>query len=546
MKQAELILEDIRKIIIVLEKLVNKTPQEIVNKLEEENIEHRIQKIENYYKESEFVKQYQNAEAEILSVKASFNRVIEMARCNHPKMFIKLEFELIPLTKNLRLDFYYFNWIYPDKEKMKNFFDKEVSSYYYSPYVERAKKTGNYKYDLSIIVLAYNKLEYTKMCVRSLKRFLPTNIKYELVFINHGSTDGTKKFFENENPDKQIDIEVNGGGLSVLESMLEGEYALLISNDVLVTKNSIENMYRCVTSDKRIGWVVATTPNIYNLQSIAASYSTLGEMYQFAEKNNVSDERRWEEKVRLCNPIDMYKVENMINCVCKKIKRPEGIVFPDDKISSGFRQSGYKLILAKDSYCYHFGSVTVKDEMLNPLSGQIFYTQGRIKFMKELGIDPWGYGFCHNPLLMNRLDFFEENYGDVLGINSGMGENPLKIRNMFNEKLGKRNCKITYLTQYEMNLKDLQGLGNKTYKVGDWTEYKEVLRDKYSYILLENGVTENNISSIYGLFDFLNDHGKILVRVTDRNLFLKIKSVFKGKEILNQENDYWVELIFEN
>lgn len=541
-KKAEIILDDIKNIINVFEGLVGKTPEEIVETFKKKDIYFRIQEIEDYYNESEFVKKYQNAQAEILSVKASAVRVLDMAECHHVKLWMKLEFELIPLAKNLRFSFYFYNWIYPDKEKIRSFFEREVSSYYYSPYVENAKKTGKYKYDLSIFVLGYNKIEYTKACVKSLKKFLPNNIKYELIFINHGSSDGTKEFFESEDPDKQIDIEVNGGGTGVIDCIAEGKYGMVVCNDVLVTKNSIDNMYKCITSDEKIGWVVATTSNVSNLQSIEASYSTLDELYLFAEKNNISNERKWEEKVRLCNPIDIYNVEVMIDCICKKMGRAIGVCFPDDKLSYGFRRAGYKLMLAKDAYCHHFGSVTIKDEIPDPLAAEKIYTKGRIDFIKELGIDPWGYGFCHDLFLMQNITLNEENSGNILGINSGMGENPIKIRNLLKEKFGRKDSKITYLTQYEMNLEDMEGLGDKVFKVNEWTEYENLLEEQFAYILLENGVDEYNYKSILGLFDFLTKDGILLVRITTEDILLKIKKQFSIRELVLQKNNIWIEM----
>ena len=115
-----------------------------------------------------------------------------------------------------------------------------------------------------MIVLGYNKLEYTKLCVENLLKYIPDNINYELILINHGSTDNTKMYFEQIAPTKQLDILKNGGSPTASIRIVEGKYTMSISNDVIVTKNAIENMIRCIESDDNIAWVVPSTPNMCN------------------------------------------------------------------------------------------------------------------------------------------------------------------------------------------------------------------------------------------------------------------------------------------
>ena len=126
--------------------------------------------------------------------------------------------------------------------------------------------------------------------------------------MNHGSTDGTKEYFESIAPTKQLDILINGGGLGAFTRIIEGKYYLEVTNDVIVTENAIANMIRCMESDEKIAWVVPTTPNVSNFQTIPAEYKTIDEMHAFARKNNqFSDPYRWEQRARLCNPISLRR-----------------------------------------------------------------------------------------------------------------------------------------------------------------------------------------------------------------------------------------------
>lgn len=542
MGKKHIILEQMNSIITCIECVLRKESREMLHTIKENQIETTIIEVEEFYKNSSFPQKHGNAIAEITSVKVSFYRILRYLEENHKNAWKKVEFEFLPLMEHLRMNFYYHTWIGKDKEKREKYLKEEISIYSRNRYLEKAKKTGKYKYDISIIVLAYNKLDYTKMCVQSLKRFLPENLRYELIFVNHGSSDGTKEYFESENPDKQIDIEINGGGLNSYFRIVEGKYIMNLSNDVLVTKNVIENMYRCIESDEKIGWVVPATSNVSNLQSIPAKYSSLNEMYQFASHNNVSNEWRWEEKIRLCNPFDIYRVESWFEIIEKTVKMPDNFSFPDDKISYAMRSNGYKMILAKDAFCHHFGSVTIKDDMQSALQSHTKYIKGRIEFIKECGIDPWGYGMGPEMRLIEFLDFSKKSPVHILGINSGLGANLVKIKSQIRECTRQKEIKIDALSQYAMNLKDLKGISNNVHKLQEWTEFESVLNEKYDYILLENGAEERHIEKIEKLTHFLKTGGYLAVRGEDKKLCQRLEEQRIWKCIIRRENEFWLLL----
>lgn len=537
MQEQQYIFEIIEKMVLCCESLLGKGAEEILQGFEEISFFDLLDEIHMFYKSGKVSREYKTAMAEILSVKASAVRVADFAEAKEEKTMKKLEFELLPLLENLRLQFYYTQCL-TDEEERREFWEKDYRHFYKNRYVEKAERIGKYKYDLSIFVLGYNKLEYTQICVASLKRYFPENISYELILVNHGSSDGTKEYFESQKPDKQLDIDVNGGGLAAINSIVEGKYILSISNDVLVTKNAIQNMYACITSDERIGWVVPTTPNVSNLQTIESDYTTIKEMYEFAEKNNISNPARWEEKPRLCNPLTMMKSIINYEVVNKLSTVADSTAFPDDKRSLELRRAGYKLILAKDAYCYHFGSVTIGDQRENALKMQIRYCKGRIDFLKEYGMDPWGYGMAYDVLLTQELEKRGFFGSDILGFNSGMGGNPLKVKGLC-KKEGKK-ARITYLTQYDMYWEDEKGLGDEFYKVKDWTEYRQVLKQTYDCILLENGIKLSNIPNIIDLCNFLTGQGMLLVRTEEEKMVKTIVSVCRVKEIIKGVSGYWL------
>ena len=142
----------------------------------------------------------------------------------------KLEFELLPFFRIAYICLYYDGVIKGDEKKEERFWEEEAVELCKNYYIEQGMKTGVYKYDLTIYILAYNNLGYTKLCVESVLQYLPRTIRCELILINHGSNDGTKEYFETIDPEKQIDIKINGlDGFVIAPFIAEGEFVLNIS-----------------------------------------------------------------------------------------------------------------------------------------------------------------------------------------------------------------------------------------------------------------------------------------------------------------------------
>lgn len=463
------------------------------------------------------------------SVFHSLRRIIGYVNQDAQRAKHKIEFELIPLIEDMRMMFYFWGICYPDPKKMEKYYSEDMYVYNRNRYMEEAEKVGTYKYDLSILVIAYNKLSYTKLCVESLMRNLPVGLTYELVLFNHGSTDGTREYFESLHPDKQFDIAVNGGGISASTRILEGEYQVVISNDVLITPNAINNLYNCINSDDSIAWVVPSTSNVSNLQTISLNYSTIDELEQEARKNNVSDFSRHEQRFRLCNPIDIKRSKAVFELQFNGYLHSKEIMsFPDDKMSLLCRRGGYKMFLSKDSYCHHFGSVTLNDEIKDTES---FYGAGRIAFYKSFGIDPWENGFCYDSLLFEKLPCNNKGHVDILGIDCGLGSNPLKIKDRIKEIANNKDVTLYMYTSDVRLYSDLSGISDYTQLFTQWLPFTFPSVEKlYDYIIIED-FPEEEIYAVEVFETFLEqlmEAGKMIIKISNLeilNMQNKCKSI---------------------
>lgn len=476
------------------------------------------------------------------SILDSIRRIKILYEADRMSCLRKIEFELLPLLQQAYAMYYFFQYLVNHPEHLPEYYAEEKDLLFKNEYIDEALERGSFKYEVSIFVQAYNKLDYTKNCVESLLANLPVGLNYELILVNHGSSDGTKEYFESVHPDKQLDIAVNGGGAGAVYRIVEGEFMLMISNDVVVTPHAIENMLACMRSDPEIATVVPTTPNISNLQTIPAEYSSLEELAKFSSKNNQLDPFRWERRIRLCNPIQM--IRNSLFCYSKGLcingafhtTHPvHGLSFPDDRISLQWRRHGYKLILAKDSYCHHFGSITLKDE-IQQHNEQKYYTEGRREFLKAFGVDPWGIGFCYDPVFRERIVGEDQGHIEVLGINCGLGSNALKIKEQIKEYCRNTDCRLSFFTDDPRFLPDLQGIGDQAEEISSIKYLKQALYKRtFQYIVWEDAfLPQYKFDLLLGCCcKGLGPSGKLLLKLTAQSQKLMRRDTASGKSLGN-------------
>ncbi|MEL1136127.1 glycosyltransferase [Desulfitobacterium sp. THU1] len=466
------------------------------------------------------------------------NTILRYVRTRSERINSKIEFELIPILQDFYYDFYFFTCVFGSKRMEKKHYEEEFNRMIGNHYIDQSMKTGEYKYDVSISVLAYNKIEYTKQCVESIIKFTPSYVNYELILINNGSEDGTAEYFESLSPTKIFSLRKNSLNImtGAISRIYEGRYLLAISNDVIVTENYLENLMECIDSDPQIAMVVPTTPNISNLQAIPAQYSNLEEMHAFAKANNVSNPMKWEERTRLCNPLtfcrsDVFFSSTGVGAIDKYFVYGE---FGDDALALRLRRAGCKMILAKDCYCYHFGSVTLGEAQVKESTLE----KSRQLFLDRYGVDAWGTGFCFDMSLIEALNIKSKGLVNVLGINSGFGSNPLKIKTMHKEA-GNQEVILYYLTDDERYVPDM-----KVY--GDYVEcVDDVIADvfghtSFDYILLEENAesTLEMPDSLGKLKRKLNSGGTLAICVKSDNE-IKMLNNSSADRIVQGYNCHW-------
>ena len=448
---------------------------------------------------------------------ASLKRIRGMYEDRFSKALMKIEFELIPILEEARINLYYWGVVAGDEDKEKQYYESDMHHLSGNRYTEEAIKSGEFKYDLSIFVLAYNKSNYTKMCLASLFENLPQNLTYELILVNNGSSDDTESIFNNINPHKQIDIEINGAGMNMISRIFEGRYLLSISNDVLVQERSIENLYECISSADDIGVAVPATPNVSNFQAPKdAIYDDLEGLRKYAnEKNNA--EKDWEQRSRLVDPISIVdaKVFHVLNWG-HYYTSDNWLSFPDDRMSLILRRNNYKMMLVNNAFCHHFGSITIKDDQSTNSSQA--YKEGRKVFWEKFGIDPWEK-CCYSYALNYMMKYDRLDSVNILDIEAGLGGNALRFKYEFQQKNPACQVNIVCTESRDVYMKDLQKIADERYVCKKLSELP-FCNNGYDYVIFEVPMKQGEDFNIAAntLMGYLHEKGTLIMQIYENVL----------------------------
>ncbi len=288
--------------------------------------------------------------------------------------------------------------------------------------------------EVTIIVQAYNKVEKTKRCVESILKYT-TEIDYDLILIDNGSTDNTFEYFKSVPYEKKKVLRLTknlgspfpGQYLSLSEL---GRFVCSVQSDLIMTENWLSNLLTCIKSDERIGLVNAMSSNVSNLQGIDFPYKDYAEMQEKARVFNVSEPRKWQDRMRMIMLGSVVRKEVLLAIGWPMLDPGFAHDFGDDDTSFIIRRAGYRTVLAGDTWICHdhdWSHMEGKD----PKKFQESLEIGRENFKeKYMGVDAWED--CNNyyiPYMQNFPNVNKEKDISVLGVDVRCGTPILDLKN---------------------------------------------------------------------------------------------------------------------
>ncbi len=211
----------------------------------------------------------------------------------------------------------------------------------------------------SIIILSYNTLELTRMCIESIRRYT-SDEPYEIIVVDNASADGSVKWLKKQQDVRCIFNEENVGfpkGCNQGMTIAQGSEILLLNSDVVVTARWLTQLKRALYSRPEVGVVGCVTNKAFNLQQISVPYeiTDMKAMQKFASVYNHTDSHKWERRLTLIGFCYLFKRE-----IYDKLGGLDEQFSPgnyeDDDYTLRIWQNGYEAILCRDTFVHHFGS----------------------------------------------------------------------------------------------------------------------------------------------------------------------------------------------
>ncbi len=232
---------------------------------------------------------------------------------------------------------------------------------------------------VSIVILTYNQLNYTKLCIESIRKFTKSG-SYELIIVDNYSTDDTRQWLSEQEDLTVIYNDENKGfpaGCNQGIAIAKGDSVLLLNNDVIVTPNWLSDMCNALWSDDNIAGVGCVTNYISYYQKVESEYNSFEEMLAFSNNYRQAHSSELPYRIKLVGFCLLLK---------KKILDKVGVLdeiftpgnYEDDDLSFRLICAGYDLVLCKGVFIHHFGSVSFNTDIekyitLGRKMGELFY-----------------------------------------------------------------------------------------------------------------------------------------------------------------------------
>ncbi len=241
--------------------------------------------------------------------------------------------------------------------------------------------------NVSFVILTYNNLEYTKLCIESIRNTCFDRC-YEIIVVDNASNDGSIEWLSDQSDIVLIKNSENRGFPAGCNQGIQAadpdNDIFLLNNDTIMLPNSLLGLRMGLYEDELTGATGAVTNLALNDQAVGEMYTSTEECIQFGAEINIPDIDPYEEKLFLVMFAMLIKRE-CLDAVGLLDERFTPGMFEDNDYGLRIAEKGYKCVLCHNSYIYHYGSRSFGADVKNHYNTFLI---NREKFRNK-----WGFYF---------------------------------------------------------------------------------------------------------------------------------------------------------
>lgn len=218
---------------------------------------------------------------------------------------------------------------------------------------------------VSIVILSCNSLEYTKLCIDSIRRTTPESVR-EIVIVDNASKDGSAEWLREQTDIILIENEENNGfpaGCNQgIRASSPGTDIFLLNSDTILPLNALFWLRMGLYENEKNG-MAGSTSN-YARGQVAQGAESTDDLFKFAEEINVPMKYPYEDRLFLVGFALLIKraVVDEIGLLDERFSPGN---YEDNDYGLRVFMAGYRNVLCKNSFILHFGNVSFKNNSMD-------------------------------------------------------------------------------------------------------------------------------------------------------------------------------------
>lgn len=296
---------------------------------------------------------------------------------------------------------------------------------------QKLKEKGIAVPGVSVVILSYNAEAEIKLCLSSVRDSIPES-ESEIIVMDLCSDDGTVAALK-----EQQGIELiysNAGDDSptcynwAIDAANPENDIYLLHNDVVVVSNAVFWLRMGLYENESVGATGSVSNCAQNYQQINEVYENPNDYLMYGMKHNIPMDCPYEQKLRLMGFSLMLK-RKALNHVGEFDGRFFTGSCEDEDLSYRMIDAGYRLLLCRNSFVYHFGTESLQKKTTDYRQALVAAAE---KFKEKWGFDYRYYNYERRSLI-ELMEPPSKDEVRILEIGCGMGATLGYIKNKYPE-----------------------------------------------------------------------------------------------------------------